>query len=301
MVNPALNRPKRRHSPCCFGAVSINVYDFNVPSAHMNTQKLTDTVNQSGFPLQIGLTALIQSTTSQHGWKVLFNEHSWRNELNNDSGFIDIVIEHKHGTLVMLIECKRVIDSSWIFLVPKPKATPRRQAKAWVTRYVQTCFKHLWWRDLSLDPISPESDFCVIPGQDSRSKPMLERVAADVVSATEALALEEKDYQAQSKDTLRIYFSVIVTTAKLQVCSFEPEQVSLVDGKVADAKFSEVPFVRFRKQLSTRPASVPLNVVDGFYGFVRAKEHTVFVVNAEALPDFLAQFEVDNNALRPLV
>lgn len=267
----------------------------------MDAQKLTDTVNQSGFPLQIGLTALIQNTTNQHGWKVLFVEHSWKNELDNDSGFIDIVIEDKHRTSVMLIECKRVLDSSWIFLVPKSKAKPRRHAKAWVTRFAGDCFKHLCWADLSLDPDSPESEFCVVPGQDPKSKPMLERVAADVVSATEALALEEKDYQAQLKDALRMYFSVIVTTAKLQVCAFEPENVSLVDGKVADPEFTEVPFVRFRKQLSTRPASVPLNVVDGFYGFVRAKEHTVFVVNTEALPNFLATFEVDNNALCPFV
>jgi hypothetical protein len=267
----------------------------------MDTQKLTDTVNQSGFPLQIGLTALIQNTTNEHGWKVSFVEHSWKSELDNDSGFIDIVIENKYSTSFMLIECKRVLDSSWIFLVPKSKANPRRHAKAWVNSFAGNCFKHFCWADLSLDPVSYESEYCVVPGQDPKSKPMLERVAADVVSATEALALEQKDYQAQLKDPLRMYFSVIVTTAKLQVCAFESEKVSLVDGKVADAEFTEVPFVRFRKQLSTRPASVPLTVVDGFYGFVRAKEHTVFVVNAEALPDFLATFEVDNKALRPFL
>lgn len=267
----------------------------------MDTQKLADTVNQSGFPLQIGLTDLIQRTTAQHGWKVLFVEHSWKNELDNDSGFIDIVIEDKHSTSVMLIECKRVLDSSWIFLVPNQKAKPRRHAKAWLTRYSRDCFKHLNWADLSLNPDSPESEFCVIPGQDPRSKPMLERVAAEVVSATEALALEEKDYRAQLKDALRMYFSVIVTTAKLQVCSLDPEKISFVDGKVADVAFEEVPFVRFRKQLSTRPVAVPRGVRGDFYHFVRAKEHTVFVVNAEALPRFLAAFEVDNSALRPFV
>ena len=263
----------------------------------MDTQKLTDTVNQSGFPLQIGLTALIQNTTNEHGWKVSFVEHSWKSELDNDSGFIDIVIENKYSTSFMLIECKRVLDSSWIFLVPKSKANPRRHAKAWVNSFAGNCFKHFCWADLSLDPVSYESEYCVVPGQDPKSKPMLERVAADVVSATEALALEQKDYQAQLKDPLRMYFSVIVTTAKLQVCAFESEKVSLVDGKVADAEFTEVPFVRFRKQLSTRPASVQLNFVDDFNGFVRAKEHTVFVVNAESLPNFLAEFEVDNKAL----
>lgn len=267
----------------------------------MDIQKLTDTVNQSGFPLQIGLVSLVQRTTDQHGWKVLFVEHSWKNELDNDSGFIDIVLENKYGTSVMLVECKRVLDSSWIFLVPSQKSKPRRQAKAWLTRYANDCFKHMWWADLSLDPDSLESEFCVVPGQDPKSKPMLERVAGEVVSATEAIAIEEKDYHAQRKDSLRMYFSVIVTTAKLQVCTFEPEKVSLANGKLADAVFKEVPYVRFRKQLTTRPATIPLNVVDGFYNFVRAKEHTVFVVNAEALPNFLAAFEVDDGSLHRFV
>lgn len=90
---------------------------------------------------------------------------SWKNELDNDSGFIDIVIENKHRTSVMLIEYKRVLDSSWIFFVPKSKAKPRRHAKAWVTRFARDCFKHLCWADISLDPDSPESELCVIPGQ----------------------------------------------------------------------------------------------------------------------------------------
>lgn len=267
----------------------------------MDAQKLTDIVNQSGFPLQVGLTDLIQKTTDQHGWKVRFIEHSWKNDLDKESGFIDIVIEDRHCTSIMLIECKRVLDSSWIFIVPKSKPIPRRHVKAWVTRFAGNAFKQLFWADLTLTPDSFESEFCVVSGQDSKSKPMLERVASDIVSATEALALEEKDYQAQLKDSLRMYFSVIVTTAKLQVCSFEPGKVSLLDGKVAETEFTEVPYIRFRKQLSTRPTSAHFNVVSGLHEFIRAKEHTVFVVNAQALTEFLTDFEVDESALRNFI
>jgi hypothetical protein len=267
----------------------------------MDAQKLTDIVNQSGFPLQVGLTDLIQKSTDQHGWKVRFTEHSWKNDLDKESGFIDIVIEDRHCTSIMLIECKRVLDSSWIFIVPKSKLMPRRHVKAWVTRFVGKEFKHIFWADLSLSPSSFETEFCVVPGQDSKSKPMLERVAADIVSATEALALAERDCQAQLKDSLKMYFSVIVTTAKLQVCSFEPGKVSLSDGKVAETEFVEVPYIRFRKQLSTRPTLIPLYSVRGFHELVRAKEHTVFVVNAQALTEFLTDFEVDESALRNFI
>ena len=72
-------------------------------------------VNNSGFPLQIGLAHQVKSTTSRHGWKVLYQEHSWKNE--SEAGFIDLVLEDKHRTWLMNIECKRVLDTSWLFLV----------------------------------------------------------------------------------------------------------------------------------------------------------------------------------------
>lgn len=267
----------------------------------MNNEKLTSIVNQSGFPFQIGVASLINKTFNEHRWKVLFSEHSWKNEFDNDSGFVDMVLEDQHSTSVMVVECKRVLDSSWIFLSPNLNARNRSHAKAWITRFCNGSFKYLDWADISLDPSSIESEYCVIPGQDAKSKPMLERIAAELVSATEAIAMEEKEYQAQSKDALRMYFSAIVTTAKLNVCNFDPEQISLIDGKVTDQKFTEVPFVRFRKQLSTQKPHVTLNLMDGLNALVRAKEHTVFVVNAEAVPEFLENFEVNNHALRPFV
>lgn len=267
----------------------------------MDVQKLTDTVNQSGFPLQVAVAALIERTKGQHGWKVLFREHSWKREQDGESGFIDLVLANQYDTAVMVVECKRVLETSWIFLNPTRTPTPRRHAKAWITRYAAGHFKHIGWADIALDPVSPEAEFCVVAGQDAKSRPMLERIAAELVSATEALAIEERDYQAQLGDALRMYFGVIVTTATLRVCTFSPDQVSLADGKVTDAGYVEVPFVRFRKQLTTGPSALPLNVVDGVHSYARAKERTVFVVNAGALPNFLADFDVDNNSMRRFV
>jgi hypothetical protein len=260
----------------------------------MDDQKLTDIVNQSGFPLQIGVESLVQRTKDQHGWKVLFTEHSWKNELDNDSGFVDIVIENQYGTVVLVLECKRVLDSSWIFLIPGQNVSSRRHAKAWISFNTDST-TYFDWADLAADPRSPQSQYCVIPGQDPKSKPMLERVAAELVSATEAIAFEEKRYKPQTKGLVRMYFSVIITTAKLRVSTIDPEKISLADGKIADAQFKEVPFVRFRKQLSTRPRSSALDI----RGAAREKEHTVFVVNSESILDFLSAFDVDSDALSP--
>lgn len=267
----------------------------------MDHKKLSEIVNQSGFPLQIGVAHNVQESSARHGWKVLYTEHSWKNETDGTDGFIDIVLENAYGTSVMVLECKRVLDSAWIFLIPSLKWENRSHAKSWVTRYASGCFQRFDWYDLTLEPSCPESQYCVIPGQDAKSKPMIERIGAELVSATEGLAWEEKEYHAQRRDALRMYFSTIVTTAQLKVCSFDPKEISLTDGKVATTEFKDVPYVRFRKQLSTQPLSVPATLREGLHSIVRAKEHTVFIVNSQSICDFLQAFVVNGNALHPLL
>src|SRR5208283_4505479 len=105
--------------------------------------------------------------------------------------------------------------------------------------------------DITLDPTTPESQFCVVPGQDRKSRPMLERVASELIEATEALAYE--DLNLNTKHTfVRIYVNVIITTAELHVCSVDPSTISIETGMIEDAKFKVVPFLRFRKSLYTK-------------------------------------------------
>jgi hypothetical protein len=268
----------------------------------MSPDKLSEFVNQSGFPLQIGISNMVDRTTNAHGWRVLYSEHSWKNTSDGTEGFVDLALANRYGTSVIVMECKRVLDTSWVFLQPGARITNMRHAKAWVTRTMQNRFTWFDWFDLALDPASAESSYCVVPGQDARSKPMLERVAADVLSATEALAWEDKGVQERRGDAVRMYFSVVATTAQLKVCVFDPDRITLNDGKLAGGDFHEVPYVRFRKQLSTRTPKISDNDWDqsGRQAIVKAKEHTVFVVNADALLGFLSNFDIDNGSLRQL-
>lgn len=267
----------------------------------MTVERLNGLVNQSGFPLQIGIANLVTRTTERHGWKVLYTEHSWRNQTDETEGFIDIVLEDRHATTVLVVECKRVLDTTWVFLQPGSRIFERRHAKAWVTRYASGAFKWFDWRDLAIDPASPESEYCVVPGQDAKSKPMLERIAADVVAATEGIAWEDRAFQPQRRDALRMYFSVVVTTAQLTVGVFDAARISIADGTLQDAAYEEVPVVRFRKQLSTRSPTITETGGDEHRALIRAKEHTVLVVNSKALLDFLSEFEVDSGPLHEIV
>jgi hypothetical protein len=271
-----------------------------VSSSHMSQQKLADLVNQSGFPLQIAVANAVDHSTKSHGWNVAYTEHAWRDAETGEDGFIDLVLRHRHTDCTFVVECKRVLEASWIFLVPGSRVPNRRHVKAWVTQYSSGAQRRFYWTDLTLDPATPQAAYCIVPGQDSKSKPMIERIGADLVSATLALAKEEQPLLARSKDARRIYFSVLVTTARLNVCTFDPSTIALHDGKIPSGSFQEASFVRFRKQLSTRPLTEAEVAEASTSSLANAKEHTVFVVQAESLVTFLDEFELDGNTIRQL-
>lgn len=249
---------------------------------------LKGVVDKSGFPLQIGISHLINAGTKNHGWRVQYSEHAWRNDADNNSGFIDLVLENNERQMALVVECKRVQDTSWVFLNPHAKLVHRRYAKAWVSRYEDGKISEMGWTNHPLDPDSVQSDFFCVFGQDSKSAPMLERVGATLVSSTEALAREEKLTLLSEDFPYRVYLNVIVTTAKLKVCSFDPSDISLKDGTVSKCSFSDVPFIRFQKQLSTRfPKSLTFSV-GNTAEIAQAKENTVFVVNSERLVEFVS-------------
>jgi len=268
----------------------------------MDEATLESVVNRSGFPLQIRADNLVTDTRSRHGWKVLYSEHGWQNQYDKASGFIDLVLENKDQSSLLVIECKRVLDSDWIFLQPSADNPHRRYCKAWVSYHKGRDARYFDWHEMATDPGSHESAFCVVHGEDNKSRPMLERVAASVVSSTEALAGEELHVKVRESLLLRIYFSVVLTTARLQVCTFDPAGISIADGTLDKSVFTEVPFVRFRKQLTNKP--LRQDAVSTHVGtrseLVRAKDNTVFIVNAERLLEFLLAFETDVSALRYL-
>lgn len=252
-------------------------------------------VNSSGFPLQIGLKNLIDDPSNHYAWRTLYTEHAWQNPNTGEAGFIDLVVCNSSGTQYFVIECKRVQDTSWIFLIEGEDIKRRRHAKSFIFNKSSANIKRFEWLDLTLDPSTPESQFCVIPGTGNNKKTLIERAAAELVSSTEGLALESKSLSLNDRETLEIYFNVIVTTAKLQVCLFSSDSVSITDGTVANPQFEEVPYLRFRKQLN------PVYKVPEIYSsfskqeVARAKENTVFVVNSMHLIEFLKEFEIDRN------
>ena len=254
-----------------------------------NKEKLVNLVNSSGFPLQIRVAHEVATTKNQHGWQVISHEHSWINKNSGKSGFIDLVLGDQHGTLKMVIECKRVQDSRWIFLLPtkNEKVMPRVMGFLKYHSYRQPGNpKYFDWVNLQAYPETYESEFCVVPGQNDRSRPMLERISGELINATEAFAEEELISSGVDQIQQGIYFNLVVTTADLFICSFLPEDIALADGKIEpdSAEVKSVEFLRFRKQLNPRQKTTQ-------------KENTVFVVNSNYISKFLESFNVIDRSL----
>jgi hypothetical protein len=251
-------------------------------------------IDSSGFPLQIGLAHAINSGSREHGWTVLHSEHGWTNADTGEFGFIDLVVQNRAGTVVLNVECKRPQQATWHFLLPAPDDGPTGRTKLWASVGSDAGMTRFDWLDTEIWPVSNESAFCVVPGQDSSSRPMLERTAGLVVAATEALAQEEAGFLRQGPASqYRVYINVIATTATLEACKFEPAEVDLSTGKVGAVDGEEVPFIRFRKQLSTRRE---LSEHPDPWSLASARENTVFVVQASRFTEFLNQIRVDGPA-----
>ena len=88
--------------------------------------------NESGYPLQIAIENQVAKTTGAHGWKVRYVEHAWTNNLDQETGYADLVLEDRDGSTFFVVECKRPRHATWLFMRSDGTAKDRRHAKAWV-------------------------------------------------------------------------------------------------------------------------------------------------------------------------
>ena len=249
------------------------------------------TANSSGFPLQI---ATVHAVNQSCNWRVLFEEHHWQSDRTGSEGFIDLVAVTKNSDIyAMVIECKRVRQTAWVFLIPKESPPMRSKTTVWHSNRRDTKWTKYDWITLPADPSSHQSQYCAIPGQEQGRRNLLERTASELIDSVEAFAEQERLIQDKNgpENFNRAYIPVVVTTAQLFVSHFDPAAISLKEGSLpANAPVLPVPFVRFRKSLGTRAL---ISSVSSIRDLHTESERTIFIVNSENLPEFIRQFEIN--------
>lgn len=267
-----------------------------------DNQDVWSVVNDSGFPLQIAVQRVIEKNKGEFfTWETEVTEHAWK--IGEVDGFIDLVVGDGKGNK-LIIECKRVQNASWIFLVTAQSDYSRRAFTAWTTHFAPAetsqgvsrpnRFKKLGWSEMPVDPASYRSMYFVTRGQVENKRLMLERIASEVCLATEAIAIEDEKiennrYKSRSEWATN-YFGVIVTTATIQVADVASATIELSNGKVSNVgdNVKEEKWIRFHKQLSTSG-----KIADSFNrlnDLGQSRERTVFVVGASYIQEFLKQF-----------
>lgn len=254
-------------------------------------QELLRVVNGSGFPLQMAVQHLVEQGGS--GWHVSHKEHAWSNPTDGMSGFIDIVLQNDESNDSLVIECKRVQNAAWLFLSHAGTAKPRKHCKVWATIFKGKTAHYFGWTDVALPLETPEAQFCCLRGQSSNDKnTFLERIAGELVSSTEALAREERDFRDDTRESCRLYVNVVVTTAQLYFATFDRSSLNPTDGTLVEAQFQQVPYLRVRKQFSMRPVALTPEDWRRKDDVDYRRENTLFVVEATHLVEFLRNLKL---------
>jgi hypothetical protein len=250
---------------------------------------LLSLANSAGYLLQLRVQHEIETTAGTHGWHVPAIEHYWKHPATGQHGYIDLVVADQGG-FRLVVECKRVRVADWVFLVRSEMTQVRRLTCLGTVRSLEKP-PLIVWADVPTTTPSYESHFCVVKGHADKDRPTLERLADELLPSVEALALQELDIgEAQVNPQHQIYVPVLLTTARLQVCTYDPGAISLATGELPTADFQEVPFIRFRKGLSAQvpTARTPRDLAEAN----RERERSILVVSASSLVSLLRKFDL---------
>jgi hypothetical protein len=273
------------------------------------TKDLLGLVNASGFAFQLAVEEAVRVSglKDEHAWSITSREHGWRD--GETPRFIDLILTL--GQVHAVIECKRMRggDSGFaelVFLVPDPPEGRRAEQRRWF----RTCYARdeaagtssrpsavIGLHNFQVEPICWESSFCIVRGASDKDKPMLDRISAELTKSADAVL--DQQLVALGVDQPRSALSgrgswtavpIIVTTAHLYVCRFDPAAVALHDGLLPEnaGEWEQVPYMRYRKSFDApaRTEAEDLGVME------RRSQRSVIIVNATHLIDWLGAFVI---------
>jgi len=260
-------------------------------------EELNKLINASGFLLQLALENEINHLKKSD--LSVTREHPWKSSIADKDGFIDLIVST--GMMRFVIECKRPRDGVWVFLVQNNAQNIIEKSRSLWSSSKINAPSTSGINDFYFTPNSYESDVCIIRGQNDQDKPLLERIASQVLLSQDCLIIEELGFVERHRfPTQLIYVPVIVTAAKLFICKVDPSKIDINSGTLSDATFEEVPLVRFRKSLVS-DLSIGADPFD-LHGSNRDRERTVFVINSNHFAAVLNQWRIDafsNNGRPP--
>jgi hypothetical protein len=251
---------------------------------------LTSAIEKSGYPFALAVERELRMLAEKHGWPVVLRE------VPVGDAFADLVLQQPG--LLLVLECKRVEEEMWHFLVPKGTSTntarcrvewrnPRAAQPPSILSVSLNPPSKIFCSECTMAEGSYESSVAVLPrGKAAHS---LEQLSGGLLDMTHRLG---DQFGLQYDDEVPTYLiPVIVTNAGLSVCEYDVGTLPIETGRLGEVEFTSVDFLRFRKTLVRRASN-------DYQGdrklFLRQwtadRERTVFVVSPRGLDQFLAGF-----------
>ena len=253
-------------------------------------QEARNILNASGYLFQLRVRHEIESTQSDHGWRVSRWEEPWKHP-EGGTGFTDLVVSEPMFGTRLVMECKRHVDGNWVFPISDDRVAERRHVRVLEVEKEERGSIGVVWHDLTSTLVCHESEFCVIDRKKGRqdlledvSRTLLDEVDIEASKAAQELRTSER---TGNPGAFRVCIvPVVVTNALLSVVTVHLDGISLLDGKAPDdVPVEPVPFVRFRKTLAL-PGPSPIGA--RYHTDHRGPtERTVFVVQAQHIVEFL--------------
>lgn len=228
----------------------------------------------SGFPFQTAVARLVH--TSVADWSLSEQEFPFRDEDGSDK-FLDVVAHHP--LMYAMIECKRTLKETYTFLQPGGADHDVISTRCLALEIpAAPAALDLFSTEWSFKPKSQKAAFCVVGGNTSGNKRLLEDDAQLLVRATDAFArhhLKRFPRRAEGQSPIP-YIPILATTAELFIAEYEYADITMEAGqfdKPPTDRITKVPWVRFTKTFTSAGADLG--------------ERTVFVVHAHSLREFL--------------
>jgi hypothetical protein len=266
----------------------------------MSTSHLREIADAYGFALQLALEDAVRR--SKTSWEVISREHGWLDD--RDPKFVDLIL-NQGGPTILVVECKRTKGGDWIFLVPNLDGLQNIATRAMQIESVETAGKIEGSSSLDTYGVGPpcwESAFCAVRGAGERDRPMLDRICAELTRATDAISTQQMAINQSLNHLMpghrleNVLIPVVVTTARLHVCRFNPGKVSLESGEIPEdgSVFEDVTHLRYRKSFdapSVRAAGPDRTTTLG--ELERHAQRTVLIVRANYFQQWLREFRIE--------
>ncbi len=190
----------------------------------------------------------------------------------------------------LIIKCNRFIGD-WKFYLPNTNKNQIGKGKCiYVEKQpeIKEQLEKLIWIEPSIGPLSLVSEHCVMKSEGKNDFHSLEEILKELLGFLEDIAKKDMSIPYSNPFWKRIYIPIIVTTANLQSCIFDPNTIK--KGSIDNCKINKIELIRIRMNLSTNIEDNELKINEDIKSVYQKNQFTVLILQEDHMMQSLGKF-----------